>query len=67
MVDNHVDLSDRNVHLLYISVQNIGHFGFFLVFVLVKRPSKVGGTNNVGIKSTQKNKMGAILKKKMST
>lgn len=66
MVDNHVDLSDRNVDLLYISVQNIGHF-VFLVFVLVKRPSKFGGTNKVGMISTQNNKMGAILKKKMST
>lgn len=67
MVDDYVDLSDRNVDLLYISIQNIGHFVFFLF--LVKRPSKVGGTNKVGMKSTQNtsNKMGAILKKKMST
>lgn len=62
MVDDYVDLSDRNVDLLYISVQNIGHFCFLF---LVKRSRKVGGTNKVGIKSTQNNKMGAILKKKI--
>lgn len=59
MVDDYVDLSDRNVDLLYISVQNIGHFGFYLF--LVKRPSKVGGTNKVGMKSTQNNKMATSL------
>lgn len=32
LVDDYVDLSDRNVDLLYISVQNIGHFVFFGFF-----------------------------------